>query len=171
MTSLGIQIPHWFKIFLNIVIVTIHYFIEYTERKPFWFQLTPFLSYLLIISWWDLLFVPRSMWNISMVSNHMEGWISISQKKSFRQISPWKVSNRSKIQHYTRSQGLPLNTASKELVDQDFLIDYAGCDEILECAGCPTLFFPFYFDFQVSRGEAFTTAYPYGLLSRFIHSI
>ena len=40
-------------------------FIEYTERKPFWFWLTPFLSYLLIISWWDWLFVPRSMCKIN----------------------------------------------------------------------------------------------------------
>ena len=36
-------------------------FIEHTKRKPFWFWLTPFLSYLLIIYWWDWLFVPRSM--------------------------------------------------------------------------------------------------------------
>ena len=32
--SLGIQISHGFKLLLDIVIVTIHLFIEYTERKP-----------------------------------------------------------------------------------------------------------------------------------------
>ena len=59
------------------------------------------------------------------------------------------MSNSSKIQHCTRSQGLSLNTPSKELVDQACLIDYARCDESLKCAGCLTLQFPFCCDFQV----------------------
>ena len=81
------------------------------------------------------------------------------------------MSNSSKIHHCTRSQGLPLNTTSNELVDQAFLIDYARCDEILECVGCLTLHFPFYFDFQVSIGEAFAPADLDGLLSRSLDSI
>ena len=32
--SLGIRISHWFKLLLNIGIVTIHCCIKYTERKP-----------------------------------------------------------------------------------------------------------------------------------------
>ena len=35
-------------------------FIEYIERKPFWFRLTPFHEYLLIILSWDWFLVPRS---------------------------------------------------------------------------------------------------------------
>ena len=49
-------------------------------------------------------------------------------------------------------QGLPLNIPSKELVDQAFLIDYAGCDESLKCVGCPTLQCPFCFDLQFLIG-------------------
>ena len=77
---------------------------------------------------------------------------SISQKQAFWLISAWKLSNSSKIQRCTRSQGLPLNNLSKELVDQDYLIDYVGCDESLKCAGCPTLRYPFCFDLQVLTG-------------------
>ena len=124
-------------------------FIEYTERKPFWFWLTPFLSYLLIICRWDWLFVPRSMCKINMVSYIMVGQSSISQKQVFWQIFAWKLRNSSKIQHCTRSQGLPLNTPNKEIVDQACLIEYAGCDEILKCVGYLILHFPFYCDFQV----------------------
>ena len=40
-------------------------FIEYTDRKPLWFRLTPFHEYLLIILWWDWFFVPRSMCKIN----------------------------------------------------------------------------------------------------------
>ena len=121
-------------------------FIEYTQRKPFWFWLTPFHEYLLIILWWDWCFVPRSMWNINMVSELTMEWSSISLRQAFWHISAWNLSNSSKIQHCTRSQGLPLNTPSKELVDQDWLIDYARCDESLKCAGCLTLRCPFCFD-------------------------
>ena len=93
---------------LDIVIENYSLFIEYTERKPFWFWLTPFHEYLLIILWWDWCFVPRSMCKNNMVLELMAGRISISQKQAFWQISPWKVSNSSKFQHCTRSQGLPL---------------------------------------------------------------
>ena len=141
MASLDIRIPHWFKLLLDIVIVTIH-------CLQFRFWITPFLSYLLIISWWDWLFVPRSMCKNNMVLEHMERRRSISQEQDFWQISPWNLSNSSKIQHCTRSQGLPLNTPSKELVDQACLIDYARCDESLKCGGYPTLHCPFYFYFQ-----------------------
>ena len=37
------------------------------------------------------------------------------------------------------AEGLPLNTPSKGIVDQACLINYAGCDENLKCAGCLTL--------------------------------
>ena len=59
----------------------------------------------------------------------------------------------------------------KNFFYQAFLIDYAGCDESLECAGCLTLFCPFCFDFQVSTSEAFATAYPDGLLNTSVDSI
>ena len=35
----------------------------------------------------------------------------------------------------TKVEGLPLNTQSKGIVDQACLINYAGCDENLKCAG------------------------------------
>ena len=81
------------------------------------------------------------------------------------------MSNSSKFQQCTRSQGLLLNILSKELVDQAYLIDYVGCDESLKCAGCLTLHFPFCFYFQVSTGEAFAPTHPDGLLSRSLDSI
>ena len=56
------------------------------------------------------------------------------------------------MRHCTRSQGLPLNTPSKELVDQACLIDYDGCDESLKCVGYLTLRCPFCFDLQVLIG-------------------
>ena len=87
-----------------------------------------------------------------MVSEHAARWRSISQEQAFWHNSPWNLSNSSKIQHCTKIQGLPLNTPSKELVDQACLIDYAGCDESLECAGCSTLRCPFCFDLQVLSG-------------------
>ena len=129
------------------------------------------MSYLLINLWWDWCLVLRSMFKINMVSELMVGWSSISQKQAFWQISAWNLSNSSKIQHCTRNQGLPLNTPSKELVDESCLIDYVGCDESLECAGYPTLFCLFSFDFQVSTGEAFAPAHPDGLLNRSPDSI
>ena len=52
------------------------------------------------------------MWNINMVSELMEGRISISQKQAFWHIFAWKLSNSSKLHHCTKSQGLPLNTPS-----------------------------------------------------------
>ena len=113
----------------------------------FRFQLFPIHEYLLIILWLFWFLVPRSCARINMVSEHTAGRRSISQKQDFWQISPWKVSNSSKFQHCTRSQGLPLNIPSKELVDQACLIDYAGCDESLECVGCPTLRYTFLFWF------------------------
>ena len=108
---------------------------------------SPF-SWIIVINLLMRLFlVPRSLCKFNMVSELTEGWSSISQKKAFWQISTWKLSNSSKIQHCTRSQGLPLNTPSKELVDQACFIDYAGCDESLKFASCPTLHFPFCCDF------------------------
>jgi len=41
----------------------------------------------------------------------------------------------------------------KELFDQPCLINCAGCDEILKCAGCSTLQGPFCCDLQVLIGE------------------
>ena len=93
--------------------------------------------------------VPRPLWQINMVSELMAGWISDLSKTRFLTDLAWKLSNSSKIQHCTRSQGLPLNTPSKEIDHQDCLIDYAGCDESLKCAGCLTLHCPFCCDFQV----------------------
>ena len=132
---------------LDIGIVTIHCLLNIQRGNHFWIWVTPFYEYLLIILWWDWFLVPRSCARINMVSEHTVGQRSIFQKKDFWQISPWNLSNSSKIQHCTRSQGLPLNIPSKELVDKACLIDYAGCDESLECVGCMTLFFPFCFDF------------------------
>ena len=133
----------------DIVIVIIHSLCEYRAATIPVDRLHHFMSYLLINIWWDWFFVPRSMCKINLVSEHTADQRSISQKQDFWQISPWNLSNSSKIQHCTRSQGLPLNTPSKELVDQACLIDYAGCDESLECAGCPTLRCLFFFDLQV----------------------
>ena len=73
----------------------------------------------------------------------------ISQKQGLWQILHEKLSKRSKFQHCTRSQGLPLNTLSKEIVGQACLINYARCEESLKCAGCLTLQFPFCCDLQV----------------------
>ena len=98
-----------------------------------------------------LCLVPRLLWYINMVSDLSEGRSSDLSKTRFLTDLAWKLSNSSKIQHCTRSQGLPLNTPSKELVDQAFLIDYAGCDESLKCAGCSTLHCPFCCDFQVFK--------------------
>ena len=134
-------------------------------------RLHHFMSYLLINLWWDWFFVPRSIDKINIVSELTVGRSSISQKQDFWQISTWNLSNSSKIQHCTRSQGLPLNTPGKELVDQACLINYAGCDESLKCAGYPTLHCPFCFDFQVSTCEAFALAHLDGLLSISLDSI
>ena len=60
-TSLGIRISHGFKLLLDIGIVTIHCLLNIQRGNQLWFQLTPFLSYLLMICWWDWLFVPISM--------------------------------------------------------------------------------------------------------------
>ena len=43
------------------------------------------------------------------------------------------------------AEGLPLNTPSKGIVDQDCLINYVGCDENLKCAGCRPYGAPFVF--------------------------
>ena len=75
--------------------------------------------------------VPRPLWKINMVSDIMVGQSSDLSKTSLLTDLAWKLSNSSKIQHCSRSQGLPLNAPSKEIVDQACLIDYAGCDKIL----------------------------------------
>ena len=129
---LGIRILHWVKPLIMHGIVILYCLYKYTERKPIWYSsYFQFMSILLIILWWFRFLVPRSCARINMVSELTVGRRSISQKQDFWQISPWKVSNSSKIQHCTKSQGLPLNTPSKELVDQACLIGYAGCDESL----------------------------------------
>ena len=118
--------------------------------KPIWYSsYFQFMSILLIILWWFWFLVPRSCGRINMVSEHAVGRRSISQEQDFWHISPWNLSNSSKFQHCTRSQCLPLNTPSKELVDQACLIDYARCDESLKFVGCLTLRCPFFCDLQV----------------------
>ena len=67
----------------------------------------------------------------------------ISQKQGFWKALDEKLRKAQKFQHCTRSQDLPLNTPSKEIVDQACLIDYVGCDEILKCVGCSNLQCPF----------------------------
>ena len=57
--------------------------------------------------------IPRPLWQINMVSEPMVGWSSDLSKTIFLIDLAWKLSNSSKIQHCTRSQGLPLNTPSK----------------------------------------------------------
>ena len=118
---------------------------SYSFCSPF----SPFSWIIVINLLMRLCLVPRSLCKINMVSELMTGWSSISLKQDFWQISPWKVSNSSKIQHCTRSQGLPLNIPSKEIIDQALLIDYVGCDESLKCTGCLTLHCPLFCDIQV----------------------
>ena len=111
--------------------------------------ITPFSCLMVINLWWDCVLVPRLLWQINMVSDLTTGRSSNLSKTRFLIDLAWKLSNSSKIQHCTRSQGLPLNTPSKELGYQAFLIDYARCDESLKCAGYLTLHCPFCCDFQV----------------------
>ena len=147
MTSLGISIASHsclqHDIVIELLIICVNIQSDYSFHSPF----IPFMSYLLINIWWDWCFVHRSIYNINIVSEIMVGRSSISQKQAFWQIFAWNLSNSSKIQNCTKSQGLPLNTPSKELVDQACLIDHAGCDERLECVGYLTLHCPFCFDF------------------------
>ena len=55
-----------------------------------------------------------------------------------RKIPKWAGNQNSSTA--PEAEGLPLNIPSKGIVDQACLINYAGCDENLKCAGCPTLF-------------------------------
>ena len=92
----------------------------------------------------------------------------ISQKQGFWQSLHEKLTKSSIFQHCTRSQGLPLNTPSKGIVDQACLINYAGCDESLKCAGCPTLQCPFSFWFTgtTSNGLINPSSHPIHKLFR-----
>ena len=98
--------------------------------------------------------VPRPLWQINIVSELTAGRSSDLSKTWFWQILHEILTKSSKFQHCTRSQGLPLNTPSKEIVDQACLINYVGCNEILKCAGFPTLRCPFCCDLQVLTGES-----------------
>ena len=159
MTSLGIWIylsfmlAAWYCIILLILCVNIQ------SNYSFCRKITPFSCLIVINLWWDLCLVPRLLWPINMVSELMVERSSNLSKTRFLTNLAWKLSNSSKIQHYTRSQGLPLITPSKELVDQACLIDYARCDEILKCASCLTLNCPFCCDFSgFWQVKAFTPA-------------
>ena len=65
------------------------------------------------VALFHLCLVPRLLWQINMVSELMVEQSSDLSKTSFLTDLSWKLSNSSKIQHCTRSQGLPLNTPSK----------------------------------------------------------
>ena len=116
-----------------------------------YYSCRPITRFLWVICWLffdniDSLFLDQYTRLIWYHSLRRDEYLSL-KNKLFDRFSAWNLSNSSKIQHCTRIQGLPLNTPSKELVDQDCLIDYAGCDEVLKCAGCLTLHFPFCCDF------------------------
>ena len=129
-------------------IVLLNLCVNIQSGYSFYSTITPFSWLIVIFLWWDLCLVPRSLCEINMVSELTVGRSSDLSKTRFLTDLAWKLSNSSKIQHYTRSQGLPLNTPTKEIVDQAWLIDYAGSDESLKCVGCMTLWCPFCCDFS-----------------------
>ena len=63
------------------------------------------------------------------------------------------------------AEGLPLNTPSKWTIDQDCLINYAGCDENLKCVGCLTLHWIF-FSGTTSNGLISPSSHPIRKLFR-----
>ena len=153
MTSLGIRISFSFMLVAWSCIVLLILCVNIQRGYSFCRTITPFSCLIVINIWWDLCLVPRLLWQINMVSELTVGRSSNLSKTRFLTNLAWKLSNSSKIQHYTRSQGLPLNTLSKEIVDKACLTDYVGCDESLKCAGCLTLRCPFYCDLHVLIGE------------------
>ena len=90
--------------------------------------------------------------HINMVSKLTMGQISISQNKVFDRFlhENWAIAQKSSTTPEAKAYHLIPQVT--ELVDQDFLIDNAGCDESLKCARCPTLRCPFCFDLQVLTG-------------------
>ena len=69
----------------------------------------------------------------------MAGRSTILEKHDFGRILHAKLSKISNSNTAPEAEGLPLNTPSKGIVDQGCLINYAGCDENLKCAGYWTL--------------------------------
>ena len=112
----------WHSCILHDHCIVLRFFIDYTElllifQHHYAIFMLNCLKYLL-----DCVLVPRLLWQINMVSDLTSGRSSFSQKHGFWQILHEKLSKISKFQHCTRSQGLPLNTPSKAIVDQDLAL-------------------------------------------------
>ena len=147
MTSLGIWIVLEFMYLAWSLYCITHSLLIIQSCYSFCSTIMPFSCLIVWNLLWDCDLVPILLWQINMVSELTVGKILNLSKTRVLIDLAWKLSNSSKIQHCTRSQGLPLNTPSKEIVDQACLIDYDGCDESIKCASFLTLRCPFCCDF------------------------
>ena len=129
MTSLGIWIVLEFMHLAWSLYCIIHYSLIIQSCYSHCSTILPLLCIFVCILWETVFSVPIPLWQINMVSNLMARRSSDLSKKGFWQILYEKLSKSSKFHHCTRSQGLPLNTPHKGIVDQACLINYVGCDE------------------------------------------
>ena len=129
MTSLGIRFVLEFMHLAWSLYCISHYSLIVQSYYFFCSTILPILCIFFCILCENVFSIPRTLWQINMVSELTVGQSSDLSKTRFFTDLAWKLSNSSKIWHCTKRQGLPLNTPSKEIVDQACLIDYAGCDE------------------------------------------
>ena len=123
-----------------------HFIFDNTElQPPIAVPLYHFMSNFSWISCESVFCLKYCCERINMVSQLMVGGSLLFKKTWFFSIFGKQIEQNLKFHHCTRSRMLPLNTQSKGIFYQAFLINYVGCDENLKCVGSWPYSAPFVF--------------------------